>query len=195
IGRDLTQSPLPVCVCHLLTRAERAALADAGAFVVPVVHNAREGWIEDASALTGVPHLIAVSGAAAAELQRHGCTGTTSVIRHIPKPRRFARHARETWRRAWRIPLGATVIGMIGAASPQKAYPFAIRLLRRLLDARDVYLVIVGGPVGRNGRDAWKAVLDAMSEAGVRGRLAMPGFVPDAAACLPAFDVVLNTSR
>ena len=194
VGRQVAQSAAPVILCHLLTGGERAALADAGAFVVPVIHNARPGWIEDAPALAGAPHVIAVSNAAAADLRDHGCTATISVIRHIPTPRRFARDAREAWRRAWRIPIDATVIGMIGAVKPQKDYPFAIRVLRRLLDDRNAYLVIVGGPVGRNGRDAWRGVLDAMSASGVRGRLAMPGFVADAAACLPAFDVLLNTS-
>jgi glycosyltransferase involved in cell wall biosynthesis len=194
IGRAIAQSDAPVCLCHLLTSAERAALATAGAFVVPVVHNAREGWIEDASALSGSAYAIAVSNAAAAELRRCGYGGTISVIRHIPKPRRFAPAARAAWRRAWRIPADATLIGMVGAVKPQKDYPFAVRLLRRLLDDRDVYLAILGGPVGRNGREAWRAVLDAMSAAGVRGRLAMPGFVADAAAALPAFDLLLNTS-
>jgi glycosyltransferase involved in cell wall biosynthesis len=195
IGRAVAQTPVPVCVCHLLTRAERAALADGGAFVVPVVHNAREGWLEDAPALAGARHVIAVSNATAAELRRHACEAPVSVIRHIPKPRRFAREARGEWRRAWRIPPDATLIGMIGAVKPQKDYPFAIRLLRRILDRRDVYLAIVGGPVGRHGREAWRAILDAMRDADVRGRLAMPGFVPDAAGALPAFDVLLNTSR
>src|SRR5207237_10084036 len=35
---------------------------------------------------------------------------------------------------------------------------------------------------------------DEMARCGVRHRLAMPAFVPDAAACLPAFEVLLNTS-
>jgi glycosyltransferase involved in cell wall biosynthesis len=195
IGHLIAQSGSRVCVCHLLTGGERAALAGAGAFVVPVIHNAEPGWVEDAAALAGSPHVIAVSNAAAADLRRHGCAATISVIRHIPRPRRFARDARTEWRRAWRIPVGATLIGMIGAVKPQKDYPFAVRVLRRLLDERDVFLAIVGGPVGRNGRNAWDAVLEAMNEAGVRGRLALPGFIPDAAACLPAFDVLLNTSR
>jgi glycosyltransferase involved in cell wall biosynthesis len=84
---------------------------------------------------------------------------------------------------------------MIGAVKPQKDYPFAVRLLKRLLADRDLYLVIVGGPIGRNGRTAWHAVLDEMTRCGVRRRLAMPAFVPDAAACLPAFDLLLNTSH
>jgi len=195
IGRDVARSGVPVCVCHLLTRDERAAIADAGAFVVPVVHNAREGWIEDAAALAGVPHVIAVSDAAAADLRQHGCPSTISIVRHLPKPRRFAHDARQTWRRAWRIPQEATLVGMVGAVKPQKDYPFAVRLLRRLLGTRDVYLAIVGGPVGRYGQQAWHTVLDAVQAEGVRHRVAMPGFIPDAAAALPAFDVMLNASR
>src|SRR5262249_14870890 len=137
---------------------------------------------------------IAVSEAAAGDLRRDGCRATISVIRHIPRPRRFARDARASWRRAWRIPEHATVAGMIGAVKPQKDYPFAIRLLKRVLADRDLYLVIAGGPVGKHGRDAWNAVLDEMTRCGVRERLAMPAFVPDAGACLPAFDLLLNTS-
>ena len=195
IGRSVSTGAVPVCVCHLLTSAERAAIADGGAFVVPVVHNARDGWIEDASALADAEHVIAVSEATAADLRRHGCGAPVSVIRHLPAPRRFARDARARFRRAWRIPDDATVVGMIGAVKPQKDYPLAIRILRRVLDRRDVYLAIVGGPAGRNGRAAWQAALDAMQTTGVRNRLAMPGFVVEAAAALPAFDVLLNTSR
>jgi glycosyltransferase involved in cell wall biosynthesis len=194
IGREIAQRGSPACLCHLLTDAERRALAAGGAAVVPVVHNARAGWLEGASTLHASPHVIAVSQAAADDLRHDGCAAV-SVIRHIPRPRRFANDARAAWRRAWRIPERATVAGMIGAVKPQKDYPFAIRLLRRLLDDRDLYLVIVGGPVGRHGRDAWFAALDEMARCGVRHRLAMPGFVPDAAACLPAFDLLLNTSR
>src|SRR5207245_10560669 len=153
----------------------------------PVLHNGRAGWLEDASALHGAPHVIAVSDAAAADLRREGCDAAVSVIRHIPRPRRFARDARASWRRSWRVPEHATVAGMIGAVKPQKDYPFAIRLLRRLLADRDLYLVIVGGPVGKNGREAWRAVIGEMRDAGVRHRLAMPGFVTDAAAGRPAF--------
>src|SRR5262245_44963096 len=194
IARDAARRGSRAVLCHLLTEPERRALAAGGADVVPVVHNARQGWLENVSALNGTHHVIAVSDAAAADLRRDGCGATISVVRHIPRPRRFARDARAAWRRAWRIPERATVAGMIGAVKPQKDYPFAVRLLRRLLDDRDLYLVIVGGPVGKHGRDAWFAALDEMARCGVRHRLAMPGFVPDAAACLPAFDLLLNTS-
>src|SRR5262249_57815365 len=104
LGGRLAHNQPRVCVCHLLTSAERAALSAGGAFVVPVVHNACEGWIEDAAALAGTSHVIAVSNAAADDLRRHGCAATISVIRHIPKLRRFSRDARAAWRRTWRLP-------------------------------------------------------------------------------------------
>src|SRR5207302_10188229 len=152
------------------------------------------GWLEDVSALRGAPHVCAVSESSARDLRRHGCQAPISVVRHVPRARRFGGGERVRWRDAWRIPRQATLIGMIGAVKPQKDYPFAVRLLRALNAHRAVYLAIVGGPVGRHGGDAWRAVLDAMRDAGVRDRLALPGFVPDAAACLPAFDLLLNTS-
>ena len=194
-GRMIARTTTPVCVCHLLTRAERAAIGDGGAFVVPVVHNARDGWIEDGLALAGCRHVVAVSSAAARDLCGDGCDAPLSIVRHVPRPCRFAADARAAWRRAWRIPADAIVVGMVGAVKPQKDYPFAIGLLRRLLERRDLYLAILGGPVGKNGRQAWEASLDAIAACGVRNRVAMPGFVVDAAAALPAFDVVLNTSR
>src|SRR5439155_25178346 len=100
----LARSRVPVCVCHLLTAVERDALAADGAFIVPVLHNARAGWLEDAAALRGARHVIAVSAAAAADLRREGCDAAVSVIRHIPRPRRFAPGARAAWRRSWRVP-------------------------------------------------------------------------------------------
>src|SRR5262249_25556550 len=39
VGESIARNRTPVCVCHLLTLAERDALAAAGTFVVPVVHN------------------------------------------------------------------------------------------------------------------------------------------------------------
>src|ERR1051326_8915467 len=63
IGRHIAANAVPVCVWHLLTKAARGALSDAGAFVVPVVHNARDGWLEDASALDEAVHVVAVSEA------------------------------------------------------------------------------------------------------------------------------------
>jgi glycosyltransferase involved in cell wall biosynthesis len=194
IGAAISRSAVPVCVCHLLLAAERHALGSSGAFVVPVIHNAASGWLEAADALDAADHVIAVSEAAAAEVRRDAAAHAVSVIRHIEKPRQFPEDARKRLREGWRIPADARVIGMIGAVKPQKDYPFAVRLLRTLLEHRDVYLVIVGGPMGRHGRNAWNATLVEIQQSDVRCRIAMPGFVRDATACLPAFDLLLNTS-
>jgi glycosyltransferase involved in cell wall biosynthesis len=195
LGREIAASPVPVCLCHLLRKPERDALAAGGAFVVPVLHNARAGWLEEASALDGQASVLTVSAAIAAELRAAGWKGSASVIRHLPPARTFPPESRERCRRAWNVPVSATVVGMIGAVKPQKDYPRAVRILAKLLERRDAYLVILGGPIGRDGRSAWAALLAEMERAGVRHRLALPGFVPDAARCLPAFDVLLNTSR
>ena len=194
IGSAIARSAVPVCVCHLLTSSERRALGSSGAFIVPVIHNAEPGWLEPATALEATEHVVAVSEASAADVRRAGVAHAVSVIRHVEKPRRFSDAARMRFRTAWRIPADACAIGMIGAVKPQKDYPFAVRLLRALLAHRDVYLVILGGPMGRHGRSAWNATLAEIQQSGVRHRIAMPGFVHDAAACLPAFDLLLNTS-
>src|SRR5262249_43273720 len=139
VGCDVAQRGSPAVLCHLLTEPERRALAAGGARVVPVVHNAREGWLESASALCGYDRARAVSEGAAEARRRGGCSAPIAVTRHFPRPRRFAPDARASWRRAWRIPERATVAGMIGAVKPQKDYPFAVRLLKRLLADRDCY--------------------------------------------------------
>lgn len=195
LGEEVAASGNPVCLCHLLRKAERDALAKGGAFVVPVLHNARAGWLEEAPELAGLPVALTVSAASAAELRAAGWEGAISVIRHLPAARAFPAAHRERFRRDWNIPRAATVLGMIGAVKPQKDYPRAIRILKQLLATRDAYLVVVGGPIGRHGRAAWEALREEIERSGVRHRIALPGFVPDAAQCLPAFDLLLNTSR
>jgi glycosyltransferase involved in cell wall biosynthesis len=195
LGREIALSPHPVCLCHLLLKWERDALSASGVFTVPVLHNARAGWLEEASSLDGLPYVLTVSQASAADLQASGWKGSTSVIRHLPAARTFPPGSREYFRQAWNVPAGATVIGRIGAIKPQKDYPLALRILKKFCDKREAHLVILGGPIGRNGRAAWEAIRHEMVRLDLRHRLALPGFIPDAARCLPALDVVLNTSR
>ena len=123
LGREAAHRGPAAVLCHLLTETERRALAAGGARVVSVVHNARAGWLERASALDGDERTIAVSDAAAEDLRRDDCRTPISVIRHIPRPRRVAPDARATWRRVWRIPGQATVVGMIGAVSRRRIIP------------------------------------------------------------------------
>ena len=189
----------PVVCCHLLSAAQRRALRSGGALTVPVLHNAASGWLEPASALCDEHLAIAVSSAAAAEYRAAGGRVPCTVVRHFPRKPRASAGARETWRARWAIPADAWLIGMVGAVKPQKAYTRALRILRELIDHGDApgrpYLVIVGGPTGRDGTLAWNAVLAQALRLGVSGHLRLPGFVADGSQCLPAFDVFLNTSR
>lgn len=196
IGKSIATSSNPVCVCHLFNKKWRDALSESGVNVITVLHNAKNGWEEDVSGLTGSANVIAVSEACGNDLLESGWSGPVSVIRHIPPIWKLKPDARDRFRKAWNIPKTAMVIGMIGAVKPQKNYLFALRILKKLLETQNAYLVIVGGPVNtKNGQPAWKAVVNAVSELGLRNRVAMPGFIPGAASCLPAFDVMLNTSN
>ena len=196
VGKKIAASNNPICVCHLLNKKERDALAESGVYAIPVLHNAKAGWLEDVSCISGAPYAIAVSDACARDLRENGWDGPVSVIRHIPPLKKFAPDARERFRKSWNVPQNATVIGMVGAVKPQKNYLFALRVLKTLLKYRDAYLVIIGGPVNKeNGRASWEEVVGEVHSLGLRSKVAMPGFIPNAALCLPAFDVILNTSR
>jgi glycosyltransferase involved in cell wall biosynthesis len=196
LGRSLAASPNPVCLCHLLGAAQRAVLRRQGAVPVPVLHNARSGWTDAPADLVGEPWIVAVSQAAAAELRAAGYTGRITVIRHLPAPSMPDPALRAHWRRAWGLPPEAFVVGMVGGVKPQKAYPRAVRIMAELVrDTSRAHLVILGGPVGKDGALAWSALLGQRRRCGLDRRVLLPGFVPDAVSCLPAFDVLLNTSR
>lgn len=181
-------------LAHLLRREEREAIAAGGATVIPVVHNAPEGWLEPAAALADAPFVIAVSDATAGALRESGITRPIGVIRHVPTvPERspaLGRHLRAQWR----LPEGAFVIGMLGGVKPQKAYPRALRILAALLEHREAFLVIVGGPAGREGDVAMQALRAQVDRLSLRPFVRLAGFVPEAARLLSAFDVLLNTS-
>src|ERR1700730_8123437 len=74
----------PIWLCHLLNVRQRAAIRRGGALPVPVIHNARAGWIDTPQELNREPLLIAVSRACAGELRATGFSGRILVIRHLP---------------------------------------------------------------------------------------------------------------
>lgn len=192
-GRAIAASGQGRVLCHLLKAEERAALARGGAAPIAVVHNARAGWIEDGSHHAGATDIIAVSTAAANELRAIGAHAT--VVRHFPRTPTLHADARSFWRARWCIPSDALCIGMIGGVKPQKAYPRAIGILAALNARRAAYLVILGGPTGRDGLLAWHASIAQAVRLGIADRVRLPGFVAAAAQALSAFDLLLNTSR
>ena len=162
---------------------------------VPVIHNARPGWIDRVDELRAEPLLVAVSRACAAELHAAGVVGAIHVIRHLPAVPARDPAARARWRIAWGIPGDALVVGMIGGVKPQKAYPFAVRVLASLKSrVPTARLVIVGGPTGRDGTRAWDALRAQCVRLCVARDVILAGPLAGAAQCLPAFDVMLNTS-
>jgi glycosyltransferase involved in cell wall biosynthesis len=193
LARDIAKQNSAV-LCHLLRAQERAALERGGVHAIPVLHNAGQGWSETAATLRHAPRVITVSQAAACELRDARVHAPVTVIRHLPRAPVPAPGARGEWRERWGIPANATVIGMLGAVKPQKDYPRALRLFARLLERRDAWLVIIGGPVGHDGAGAWYALLACAQHLGIEHRLRVPGFIAHAAHCLPAFDLLLNTS-
>ena len=196
VGAIIARDANPVCACHLLTAVERSMLVKAGVIVVPVFHNAKKGWQEGVDSLKDVSSVVAVSQSCANDLRDEGWEGAVSVIRHIPSVRKNPENIREMVRKAWNIPQNAVVIGMLGAIKPQKNYNLALEIFAQFLRRQDAYLVIVGGPVNTSvGNEAWKQVISRIDELGLRSRVAMPGFVPDAVRVLSAFDVVLNSSH
>lgn len=194
-GAEAVAGGTPVVLCHLLKRDQRQALAAAGALPVPVLHNAEPGWLEPAHALRDSHLTIAVAQAVASEYRAAGGRVPCIVVRHFPRPPRAREDARRFWRARWSIPADAHVIGMIGAVKPQKAYTRALRALAELSSRHVAYLVILGGPIGRDGALAWNAILAQAQRLGIAEYVRLPGFVPDASQCLPAFDAFLNTSR
>lgn len=195
LGKNIAEDGNGICVAHLLSKKERLALAEGGATIIPVLHNAKEGWPGDVSHLEGALNVIAVSESCARDLRENGWDGPISVIRHIPSRPNANPDAREFFRKAWNIPQDATVIGMIGAVKEQKNYPLALRILKAFLEKRNAYLVIVGGPVANHRKVVWQTLVEEIQKTGVRSRVAMPGFIPNAAECMPAFDILMNTSR
>src|SRR4029453_19573724 len=69
LGTAMAAGGNPLVLCHLLTAAERDALARGGADPVAVLHNAEPGWLEPATALAGARAVIAVSDAAGGDLR------------------------------------------------------------------------------------------------------------------------------
>src|SRR5262245_14073930 len=194
-GSEIAAGGNSVVLCHLLTTAERNALTRGGVCAVPVLHNAAAGWIEGADNVSSAPWVISVSRRAMHELRAASCRAPCAVIHHIPRTPVPHPAARRKWRERWAMPGDATVLGMIGAVKPQKSYTRALRVLAALLERRDAWLAIIGGPAGRDGMLAWDAVLAQARRLGIESRLRLPGYVPSAADCFPAFDVLLNTSR
>jgi hypothetical protein len=113
VAKNIAGGGNPVVLAHLLSKKERDLMRAEGCFVIPVLHNAKAGWIEDASNLDPNIPVISVSYACAKDLRALGWAGSISTIHHIPKVvSRKNRNRR--FPEDWKIPEDAIVIGLIG---------------------------------------------------------------------------------
>ena len=95
----------------------------------------------------------------------------------------------EALRKAWGVPAGAPLVGMIAALAPHKDHATFLAAARLVLAARpDAWFVCAGdGPL----RETVRADAGAPDLA---GRVQMPGFVEDVPAVLAALDVFVLSS-
>jgi glycosyltransferase involved in cell wall biosynthesis len=189
----------PRVLCHMTRREHRDVLERAGVSTVAVLHNAKEGWQEPAQALQADRRVVAVSRACVQELAAHGRLDDVSIIRHLPRARAPGAPERSQLRQrlchTLDLPAAPQVrlVAMVGGIKPQKNCRRAIEVFARL--AADSLLVIFGGPIGQEGLRCWHELREAVQAHGLQERVRLPGFVPDAARYLGAFDVLLNTSH
>jgi len=183
---------------HLLRDGALAALRAWGLTPVPVLHNARAGWMNDPAAwhTMGVPAAIACAQAVATQAREAGCGVPLLVIRHRPAldAAAFSQEERSRVRRKLGVGEATLLVGMIGAIKPQKNYPRALRVLQALLENRDAALAIAGGVIGESGIEVLGEIARYAGQHGLAHRVKLPGFVTPVAPWLAAFDVLLNTS-
>jgi glycosyltransferase involved in cell wall biosynthesis len=196
IGRSL-RGGRPV-LCHLLSDDDLATLWAEGVATIPVIHNDRPGWVNTPGRFppSGVPLVIAVSGAVASAVRASGWRGHVAVIRApaVALPRSSDVAVRATLRAHLGIADDELLVVMVGGVKPQKAYPRAVRVLAAIRAVRPARLAIVGGPVGRDGLVASAALTAQIARLGLSEHVLTPGFVDDVGGWLAAADVFLNTS-
>ncbi|MDB5807496.1 MAG: hypothetical protein JWN73_4818 [Betaproteobacteria bacterium] len=187
-----------VVAAHLLRDPMLAELRMHGLVPLPVLHNARDGWLNDPAAWQSgdMPAAIACAEAVAQQARAAGCSVPLSVIRHRPAldDAAFSMQARCDIRRRLGVDDTTLLVGMVGALKAQKNYPRALRVLEHLLRRRPAALAIAGGVSGEAGMDVLREIASYAGERGLAHHVKLPGFVSPVAPWLAAFDVLLNTS-
>ena len=198
LARDWRAHPAPVST-HLVADDVLAMLWAGGVRTVPTIHNAPQGWRNDASAWreANVPLVIACADSVRASLASSGCRIPIVTLRHRPRVGAAAFDAGH--RAAMRAHLGigekTFLVGAIGAIKPQKDYARAVEVLAELARRRDCALAIVGGVLDASGLGEIDRLLGRAVALGVGARLRLPGFLAPIEPALAALDAVVNVSR
>lgn len=201
VGLETLSSPIPLLYTHLIRARELEKLWKMGVTTVPVVHNARPGWLDSPDAYNNpnVPFVIACADAVAAQLRESGCERPIITLRHEMQ-RWFSAEELATARRNIRDRHGigddTLLIGMVGEFKSQKAYTRAVRVLAQVRRFFKAKLMILGGwdHAYGSGRTTFEATMRQAVELGVVADVIVPGNVEPVDPYLGAFDVFLNTS-
>lgn len=201
IALDVLASPQPLLFTHLIRARHLADLWKLGVATVPVVHNARPGWLDSPTLYNdgSVPFVIACADAVAAQLRESGCERPVVTLRHELQRRISAEelaNGRRRIRDLHAILDDTVLIGMVGQFKSQKAYTRAIRVLAGVQRFYKAKLLILGSwdhSYG-SGRAAYEATMRLAVELGVIADVIVVGNVESVEPYLGAFDVFLNTS-
>jgi len=198
LARDWSPHPAPVST-HLVTDDILATLWSHGVRTVPTVHNAPEGWRNDASRWRkeDVPLVIACADAVRRSLLASGCEMPIITLRHRPRvgAAAFDAKRRASMRVRLNVGPGTFLVGAIGAIKPQKDYARAIDVLAETARRRDCALAIFGGVLDSSGLAEIDRLLGRVVKLRVADRLRLPGFVSPIEPALAALDAVVNVSR
>lgn len=202
IAFDLLAAGATQLYTHLIRAEDLEILWGFGVETIPVVHNARPGWLDAPTRYNEehVPLVVACADSVAAQLRESGLVRPLTVLRHelqvrsSPATLNAERHA---IRQRHGIRDDVVLVGMVGQFKLQKAYHRAVGVLAALkalgVNAR---LMVLGGwdHEWGSGRAAYEAFMRAAVEAGLAADIICPGVVDPAAPYYAAFDVYLNTS-
>jgi glycosyltransferase involved in cell wall biosynthesis len=198
---EIVKTSLPIVYTHLISAHDLRHFWEMGISTIPIVHNARPGWIDPPTAYDNprVPFVVAVADAVADDLRRSECPKPVVTIRHELQrfylPEELSRQRREIRDRLG-IADDTLLIGMVGQFKSQKAYTRAVRVLHRVRQFCPAKLLILGGWDNEcgGGRAAYEATCRRAVDLGVIADMIMSGNVHPIDPYFAAFDVYMNTS-
>lgn len=201
IAFDLGSTGSDLIHTHLIAADDLSILWSFGIRTIPVIHNARPGWLDPATAYNRneVPMVVAVADFLVNQLRESGLQKPITTIRHEITRRPTIKALvdnRNAIRKRFGIRGGVFLIGMVGQFKLQKAYPRAIRVLAELRKHMNAKLMIIGSWDHNygSGRKAFEDTMKLAVELGVVADVITPGNLEQVELCYPAFDAFLSTS-